>query len=68
MDLVVTHGIFSIDGDDFEVENNIWLVGDDTGAKGVDPQTALNIEAAGGVQVSGTAKEGTTAPTARRAR
>jgi len=42
-----------------------WLVGDDTGAKGVDPQTALNIEAAGGVQVSGTAKEGTTAPTAR---
>jgi len=27
---VVTSGIFSLDGGDFEVENNIWLVGDDT--------------------------------------
>ncbi len=26
---VVTSGIFSLDGGDFEVENNIWLVGDD---------------------------------------
>jgi len=26
---VTTAGIFSIDGEDFEVENNIWLVGDD---------------------------------------
>jgi glyoxylase-like metal-dependent hydrolase (beta-lactamase superfamily II) len=26
---VVTSGIFSLDGDDFEVDNNIWLVGDD---------------------------------------
>lgn len=26
---VITAGIFSIDGEDFEVENNIWLVGDD---------------------------------------
>ena len=26
---VRTNGIFSIDGEDFEVENNIWLVGDD---------------------------------------
>ncbi|MCU1454456.1 MAG: Zn-dependent hydrolase [Acidimicrobiales bacterium] len=26
---VVTHGTFSIDGEDFEVDNNIWLVGDD---------------------------------------
>lgn len=26
---VVTHGIFSLDGEDFEVDNNIWLVGDD---------------------------------------
>jgi glyoxylase-like metal-dependent hydrolase (beta-lactamase superfamily II) len=25
---VRTHGTFSIDGEDFEVENNIWLVGD----------------------------------------
>ncbi|MGK2947813.1 MAG: MBL fold metallo-hydrolase [Acidimicrobiales bacterium] len=27
---VVTSGIFSLDGGDYEVDNNIWLVGDDT--------------------------------------
>ena len=27
---VVTSGIFSLDGEDFEVDNNIWLVGDDS--------------------------------------
>ncbi len=26
---VTTRGVFSLDGQDFEVENNIWLVGDD---------------------------------------
>jgi glyoxylase-like metal-dependent hydrolase (beta-lactamase superfamily II) len=26
---LVTHGIFSLDGQDFEVDNNIWIVGDD---------------------------------------
>jgi glyoxylase-like metal-dependent hydrolase (beta-lactamase superfamily II) len=26
---VVTSGIFSLDGEDFEVDNNVWLVGDD---------------------------------------
>ena len=26
---VVTHGVFSIDGEDFAVDNNIWIVGDD---------------------------------------
>ncbi|OLZ66148.1 Zn-dependent hydrolase [Streptomyces sp. IMTB 2501] len=26
---VVTHGTFSLDGDTFDVDNNIWLVGDD---------------------------------------
>jgi glyoxylase-like metal-dependent hydrolase (beta-lactamase superfamily II) len=30
LDRAVTHGIFSIDGEDFEVDNNIWIVGDDT--------------------------------------
>ena len=25
-----TNGTFSIDGEDFDVENNVWLVGDDT--------------------------------------
>jgi len=29
IDLVRTTGIFSLDGLDFEVENNVWLVGDD---------------------------------------
>jgi glyoxylase-like metal-dependent hydrolase (beta-lactamase superfamily II) len=29
VDLVRTNGIFSLDGQDFEVENNIWLLGDD---------------------------------------
>jgi glyoxylase-like metal-dependent hydrolase (beta-lactamase superfamily II) len=35
---VRTNGIFSLDGSDFEVENNIWLVGDDS--------TVLVIDAA----------------------
>jgi glyoxylase-like metal-dependent hydrolase (beta-lactamase superfamily II) len=30
VDRAVTSGTFSIDGEDFEVENNIWVVGDDT--------------------------------------
>lgn len=29
VDKVVTSGTFSIDGDDFQVDNNIWVVGDD---------------------------------------
>lgn len=29
IELIRTNGIFSIDGEDFDVENNIWLVGDD---------------------------------------
>jgi len=29
IDLVRTNGIFSLDGEDFDVENNIWLIGDD---------------------------------------
>lgn len=29
VDKVVTSGTFSIDGEDFDVENNIWIVGDD---------------------------------------
>ena len=29
IELVTTDGIFSLDGGDFEVTNNIWLVGDD---------------------------------------
>ena len=29
IDLVRTNGIFSLDGQDFDVENNIWLLGND---------------------------------------
>jgi glyoxylase-like metal-dependent hydrolase (beta-lactamase superfamily II) len=29
IDKVVTAGVFALDGDEFEVEDNIWLVGDD---------------------------------------
>jgi glyoxylase-like metal-dependent hydrolase (beta-lactamase superfamily II) len=29
IDHVVTSGIFSLDGEDFDVDNNIWIVGDD---------------------------------------
>ena len=29
IELVLTSGIFSLDGSDFEVENNVWMVGDE---------------------------------------
>lgn len=29
IDRVITSGVFSLDGQDFDVDNNIWLVGDD---------------------------------------
>ena len=28
IDHVTTSGLFTLDGEDFEVENNVWLVGD----------------------------------------
>ncbi len=33
---VVTSGIFSLDGGDYEVDNNVWLVGDDTSVVVID--------------------------------
>ena len=27
---VVTHGVFELDGGSWEVDNNIWIVGDDS--------------------------------------
>lgn len=33
---VVTSGVFSIDGEDFDVDNNVWLAGDDDGLLIVD--------------------------------
>lgn len=29
LDHVVTSGVFSLDGEDFDVDNNVWIVGDD---------------------------------------
>ncbi len=29
IDHVVTSGVFSLDGEDFDVDNNVWLIGDD---------------------------------------
>ncbi len=33
---VVTSGVFSLDGQDFDVDNNVWVIGDDTDAIVVD--------------------------------
>ena len=30
VDRVVTSGVFSLDGQDFDVDNNVWLVGDES--------------------------------------
>src|SRR5450756_1300324 len=50
VELVTTSGVFSLDGDDFEVENNIWIVGDDDAvhdaapiAEGVGDRTVVAI-------------------------
>ncbi|ASO19775.1 glyoxylase-like metal-dependent hydrolase (beta-lactamase superfamily II) [Actinoalloteichus hoggarensis] len=34
---VVTSGVFSLDGQDFDVDNNVWLIGDDAEIVVVDP-------------------------------
>ena len=36
LDRVITSGIFSLDGQDFEVDNNVWIIGDDNEAVVVD--------------------------------
>lgn len=36
IDRVVTSGTFSLDGQDFEVENNVWVIGDDREAIVID--------------------------------
>jgi glyoxylase-like metal-dependent hydrolase (beta-lactamase superfamily II) len=52
---VRTSGIFSLDGQDFEVENNIWLLGDDDEVVVVDAahDAAPIAEAVGGRRVAG---------------
>jgi glyoxylase-like metal-dependent hydrolase (beta-lactamase superfamily II) len=47
---VVTSGVFSLDGQDFDVDNNVWLVGDDTEVIVVDAahDPAKILDAVGG--------------------
>ncbi|NEK86060.1 MBL fold metallo-hydrolase [Blastococcus saxobsidens] len=53
IDKVVIPGVFSLDGQDFDVENNVWLVGDDDEVLVIDaPHDAAPIvEAIGGRKV-----------------
>jgi glyoxylase-like metal-dependent hydrolase (beta-lactamase superfamily II) len=50
---VVTSGVFSLDGQDFEVDNNVWLVGDDDSVVIVDAahDAARILEGVGGRDV-----------------
>jgi glyoxylase-like metal-dependent hydrolase (beta-lactamase superfamily II) len=55
IDHVVTSGIFSLDGEDFEVDNNIWLIGDDHEVVVIDAAHDHRpiVEAVGGRRVGG---------------
>jgi glyoxylase-like metal-dependent hydrolase (beta-lactamase superfamily II) len=55
VDKIVTSGIFSLDGKDYDVDNNVWLVGDDERVVVIDaPHDASAILAAiDGRQVDG---------------
>ncbi|MCA0331004.1 MAG: MBL fold metallo-hydrolase [Actinobacteria bacterium] len=50
---VVTSGVFSLDGQDFDVDNNVWVVGDDTEVVVVDAahEAPRILEAVGGRKV-----------------
>jgi glyoxylase-like metal-dependent hydrolase (beta-lactamase superfamily II) len=51
---VVTSGVFSLDGQDFDVDNNIWLVGDDDEVLVIDAahDAAPIVAATGGRRVA----------------
>lgn len=55
IDHVVTHGIFALDGGEWEVDNNIWIVGDDSECYVIDAahDAAPIIDAVGGRRVKG---------------
>jgi glyoxylase-like metal-dependent hydrolase (beta-lactamase superfamily II) len=50
---VVTNGVFSLDGEDFDVDNNIWLIGDDDEVLVIDAAHEADpiVEAIGGRRV-----------------
>ncbi len=52
---VVTSGVFSLDGEDFDVDNNIWLIGDESEVLIVDAAHAASpiVEAVAGRTVVG---------------
>lgn len=54
IDRIVVPGVFSLDGQNFDVENNVWLVGDDVEVLVIDaPHDAVPIlEAVGGRTVT----------------
>jgi glyoxylase-like metal-dependent hydrolase (beta-lactamase superfamily II) len=54
IDKTVVSGVFSLDGEDFDVANNVWLVGDDDEVLVIDaPHDAVPIvEAVGGRKVT----------------
>ncbi len=54
VDKVVVSGVFSLDGQDFDVDNNVWLVGDDDEVLVIDAphDAAPIIEAIGGRTVT----------------
>lgn len=54
IDHVVTSGVFSLDGQDFDVDNNVWLVGDDSEVVVVDAahDAAKILAAVGGRTVT----------------
>ncbi|MGP7997994.1 MAG: MBL fold metallo-hydrolase [Streptosporangiaceae bacterium] len=51
---VVTSGTFSLDGQDFDVDNNVWLVGDDRAVLVIDAahDPAAILDAVGGRRLS----------------
>ncbi|RBY82642.1 MBL fold metallo-hydrolase [Blastococcus sp. TF02A-26] len=55
IDKTVISGVFSLDGQDFDVDNNVWLVGDDTHVLVIDAPHRPEpiIEAVGGRTVAG---------------
>ena len=55
IDHVVTNGIFALDGGEWEVDNNIWIVGDDSECFVIDAAHNADpiIEAVGGRKVKG---------------
>jgi glyoxylase-like metal-dependent hydrolase (beta-lactamase superfamily II) len=54
IDRIVVSGVFSLDGQDFDVDNNVWLVGDDDAVLVIDASHDAGpiVEAIGGRRVT----------------